>query len=427
MKLMRTFVNANEMGMGKTVESIVFSDSIKADPVLVVCNSRLLYHWEETAHHLSPHGEFVYASYADVRKPRLRKFRRKYDLIIFDEAHKLKNRRTKQSRGAYDLTRNVEHLALLTGTPVRNHVGELWSLLNIVDDYIFGDKWEFMNAFLKFRMQNYGKQIVGVRNQEKLKYLLDLYMLRRRKEDVMKDLPQFTYKRLVLRMGGKQAAIYRDLETDLFAALDEDAEEMVSSPTRLVNVTRLMQVCASPQVLSQKPLDCRPAESAKTKAVVDVVGDIPDNQQVVVFTVYRRHADILCGALNAAGQSALAIHGGIPTTDNIQRFRQGDVKVLVGTISLLGEGHNLDNARVGIFAQKSWVPAENQQAAARLLRGTTKHSPTILDIRFGGKSIESRQDGRLRDKQNSVEDVVGPSEILRAMWKERRAQHGSST
>ena len=318
MKQMRTFVNANEMGMGKTVESIVFSDSIKADPVLVVCNNRLLYHWEETVHHLKPQGEFVYGSYSDVRKPRLKKFRRKFDLIIFDEAHKLKNRRTKQSKGAYELTRNVEHLALLTGTPIRNHVGELWSLLNMVDDYIFADKWEFMNAFLKFQLENYGKKIVGVRNKERLQYLMDLHMLRRKKEDVMKDLPSYTYKRLVLRMGRHQAAVYRDLEKDLFAALDKMSEEMVSSSTRLVNVTRLMQLCASPQVLSSKPIDARPAESPKTQAVVDIVRDIPDDQQVVVFTYYRKQAEIICGALNTAGQTALVMHGGIPTTDNIQ-------------------------------------------------------------------------------------------------------------
>ena len=431
MTLMGSCINGNEMGTGKTVETLSAAKAMGCTDNLIVCRRNLQYIWREHITDWSIPGNFTFATFGDLQKHYGLPFTNTWDMAIFDEGHRLKTRSSRQSQGAMMLP--ARNKVIVTGTPVLNNPMELWSQLHILDPRQFTSFWQFVYSHCIMSDEttkdgNQYKKFVGLRDKERLHRLLSYYMIRRTKEEVLPYLPPVIYKERRVSFSREQRRIYSNLLKLLFSDIrDENGNtpndpQFVIAKTALVRVGKLLQLCASKQLLEDNLLiDSTPNESPKTKAVIEILkSEEVKNEQAIVFTWYTKHSDILCFALNRAGIPTTLYNSRISQGErdvSIRDFRSGHHRVLVGTIGSLGEGHNLENAGVVIFAGKSWVPAHNEQAIARVHRGTTKISPVVFDIRIAGNNIETAQDRVLNRKTKIVDDTLAFSEIARELMR----------
>ena len=434
MTLMGSCINGNEMGTGKTVETLSAAKAMGCTDNLIVCRRNLQYIWKEHITSWNIPGNFQFATFGDLQKHYGKPFTNTWDMAIFDEGHRLKTRGSKQSQGAMMLP--ARNKVIVTGTPVLNNPLELWSQLHILDPRQFTSFWQFVYAHCIMSDEttkdgNQYKKFVGLRDKERLHKLLSYYMIRRTKEEVLPYLPPVIYKERRVSFSREQRRIYSNLLKLLFSDIrDEngntpDDPQFVVAKTALVRVGKLLQLCASKQLLERDRLiDSSANESPKTRAIIEILkSEEVKDQQAIVFTWYTKHSDILCLALNRAG---------IPTTlynsrmtqgdrdDSIANFILGKYRTLVGTIGSLGEGHNLENAGVVIFGGKSWVPAHNEQAVARVHRGTTRVSPVVFDVRIAGNNVETVQDRVLNRKSKIVDETLAFSEIAREVMRSAR-------
>ena len=200
-------------------------------------------------------------------------FNKKWDLVVADEAHKLKNRKTQQTQGFQKLT--SKRMALLTGSPLLNSPEEIWSLLNILFPSRFGSYWQFVEDFCQTEYNPFAQtpKIIGVKNKRELHFLVNPLMINRKKEDVLADLPEKRYQTIKLKMDDKQEEIYRDLEENMFADLGDD---LLLTSTGLEQLLRLKQIALSPQLLDADQV------GVKIKTIKELLNDT-DKKVVICF------------------------------------------------------------------------------------------------------------------------------------------------
>ena len=235
-------INANDRAMGKTVESIMAALAVRAERVLVVCPNMAMVTWQEEVKNWT--GEDV-TLVVGSREQRIEKIRTNenrflvigygflrtwipdelahpWDVIIFDEAHRLKNRKAQQTQGAKALI--GKHKWLLTGTPIRNSPDEIWSLLNILDPLAFPHYWPFVEQFCHVWTAKWGRQIEGIKKESRQRWAetISPYIISRKKADYLKDLPEKLPEDIVyLDMTAKQKKMYDDIKDDMMAEVEE--------------------------------------------------------------------------------------------------------------------------------------------------------------------------------------------------------------
>ena len=237
---------------------------------------------------LAQNNKFTIINYAMLRDSDYGKlFNKKWDLVVADEAHKLKNRKTQQTQGFQKLT--SKRMALLTGSPLLNSPEEIWSLLNILFPSRFGSYWQFVEDFCQTEYNPFAQtpKIIGVKNKRELHFLVNPLMINRKKEDVLADLPDKRYQTIKLKMDDKQEKIYRDLEENMFADLGED---LLLTSTGLEQLLRLKQIALSPQLLDADQV------GVKIKTIKELLNDT--DKKVVIFSRFASFINLLAEKLN---------------------------------------------------------------------------------------------------------------------------------
>lgn len=390
---------ADEMGLGKTVQAVLAAKKIGAERILAVCPAVARFTW---ARHFGwagyrafpilsrrdyqyrvPNEGVVVTSYDLLDVVQLME---QWDVIIADECHFLKSLEAQRTNNLYS-KRGLVHLAdvfwNVSGTPVPNHAGELWQML-----YVFGvyrkSYEEFVAEFCVVRDTPYGERITGTKtkNIPALRALLAPFMLRRKKKDVLKDLPEILFADLPLPGEPVDFSVmdHADLE-----AL-ETIYESVSALRRHVGLS-------------------------KVAAIVDLVRDELDAglDKIVLFAIHRDVIAMLETALKRYG--AVSLHGGTPAAQrekNRVRF-QTDPKcrVFIGQVIAAGTAIDLTAACHAIFVESDWVPGNNAQAAMRLHRiGQTR--PVLIRFASLGGSLDEQIQATLRRKAKQLVQLFDP-------------------
>ncbi len=404
---------ADDVGLGKTCQSIRAALEVDAQKVLVVTKKSLIWNWvceirkwagpyvEEveiftTKSKALPDTRFVVTNYeAVVRKPDI--FTKEWDVLIVDEATYIKNRKTARSDAINRVAQQSRYVWLLTATPTPNGVHELWALLNVLYKNEYSSFWRFVERYCYTEPGEWGgtKFLPGIKNKQDFAKNVSPLILRRDK--TILKLPPVSYENVYVQMSNSQRRIYKQIQKSFMAVL---SDTVIYTPSVLAQITRLRQLVCSPQLIGANGVD-----DTKTEALIDLLETYTPAHKILVFTTFAEYVKLLLPQLSDYG--AVAITGEVPLASRkeaVERFQSDDkCRVLLGTIGAMGEGLNLQSADMVIFTNKDWVPSNNLiQAVGRAhRRGQTK--PVHVISLIAENTIDEHIERVLKDKLQTQE------------------------
>lgn len=384
---------ADQMGLGKTVTSInalvqVYPEVGKNGVLIVVPKIALhvweyeLLRWGEYVPHvvvgsktkrqtlwneINADEEFrlVLTTY-DVLRVDANKYPLKWGVVILDEAHRVRNRRTKAFKAVSRL--RSQYFWALTGTPARKGPQDMWSILHLINRRIFRSYWKFVNTFCYVEEGPWGKEIFGARNVDNLRRVLKQYMLRRTADEVLEDMPELIPIPIPLELDDFQEDIYRELAEDSLAEMP--GGNLVATPNQLSNIMRLRQMLVTPKLLEDH--EDVPYGTC-IEAMLSQVDEL-EEAHVTIFTPFSEALSFIEQALRDNGhENIFTIKGGMKSGEIAEQaslFKESR-GVMLATIKA-AEAYSLETCSYCFFIGFEWDFDENDQAARRLLRMTSK-------------------------------------------------------
>ena len=422
---------ADQMGVGKTLPAIVTAQYLYNEGVikncLVICTASAKKNWakemEKFLH--DPDYVMIEGSQADrvslysgeqlfkiVNYDLLRRDidilddeDKTYDLVIADEVHRIRNHTALQSKAVIEIGKKATYRWGVTGTPIQNRLKDLYSVMTFVDPNMFGSWFYFDKRYIE---RGFFGEITGYKNKDEVRDKLSFIMLRRRKEEVLENLPDKVYNTVYVEMPSRQKKMY-DAVVDQKISLpnDPDLEDKINDSTPLSRTTYAREVCDSVELI-----DPRFKDSAKMSALKDLVEDfVEDGRKVVVFTQYAKMAHIIQKNLK---QKSLVFHGGVPTPERetmLERFRNETALPLFIMTTAGSESINLQCAEVIIFFDLVFNPQQIAQIEDRLHRQGQKATVNVIRL-IAKDTVEDRVLAILDEKKELFDDIVEDEMVI---------------
>ena len=443
-------VIADEMGVGKTAQVVRALDLIGAVNILVVCPSSVRGKWRGEFEQWStqerkirifndgkqgdPTSGVTIISYNLLDKYKLNK---NWDATVFDESHFLKNpeaKRTKIALGSSGIVHRSKRIYMMSGTPMPNHAGELWAML-----FIFGATKLKYESFVKKFCKTYyymGRQtITGSRTEmfSELKQILKPIMIRRRKKDVLKDLPPITYSDMLIEPN-PNIDLYLDSDTAGVYLVGEDRtadfhRDMENEKNIFMEIVGRSEPTLQPKYLGQiytgKFANVLPEIQRtfgtlrrfmgiqKIEFCINLVEKILQNdktRKVVVFGCHRAVLFHVYKGLKQKKHNPVLLWGGSSAKKrerSIDAFQNNDkCRVFIGQVHAAGTGIDLTAGNVLIFVELDWVPGNNAQACMRIHRIGQEHKCTVINLVLD-HPVDRRVSQVLRQKTKEILGVMG--------------------
>jgi superfamily II DNA or RNA helicase len=433
---------ADDMGLGKTIQTLAFvqkhfyehSKMGKAHkrPSLLVCPTSVIGNWQREAAKFTPDldvlvhhgndrlraGEFrqharqsalVVTSYTLLYKDYDDLSSLSWDLVILDEAQNVKNADTQQAIAASSL-RSQFRIAL-TGTPVENSVGDLWSLMNFLNPGLLGNRNAFKERFFK--------PIQVFQDQEKveqLKCLTNPFILRRLKTDrsIVPDLPEKFERKTRCHLTKEQASLYAAVVGEATESLDA-ASGMKRKSLVLTTMLRLKQICDHP-ALVLKDTTRRTGRSGKLKRLTEMLQAVLSNgERALIFTQFASMGEIIQNHLQSiTGKEVLFLHGSTSREERermVERFQSSPDGPPFFVLSLKagGTGLNLTRANHVFHFDRWWNPAVENQATDRAFRIGQSNDVQVHKFICAG-TLEENIDEIIERKKIIAGSTVGSGE-----------------
>ncbi|PWV64759.1 DEAD/DEAH box helicase [Plasticicumulans acidivorans] len=424
-------VLADDMGLGKTVQTLAHLASEHAAgrldrPALIVAPTSLLPNWaaeaarfapglrvlalrgpERSMHFASiPQHDLILTTYALL--PRDREALGKYDyhLLILDEAQAIKNPTAQAGLVARAL--KARHRLCLSGTPMENHLGELWSLFDFLLPGLLGDSRQFQRLFRKPIEKD-----LDAATRERLARRVGPFLLRRTKEQVAADLPPKTEIVRTIELAGTQ----RDLYEGIRLAMQERVRAEIASKglarshiVILDALLKLRQVCCDPRLV--KLGSARAVKgSAKLELLTEMLPELVDEgRRVLVFSQFTQMLALIEKELQKLGLPYVILTGATDDRDTpVRRFQNGEVPVFLISLKAGGTGLNLTSADTVIHYDPWWNPAAEDQASDRAHRIGQDKPVFVYKLYTEGTVEEKIRDLQLR-KRALVDGILGERE-----------------
>ena len=297
---------------------------------------------------------------------------RTWDAVVVDEAHFLRNKGTQLYRNAAQLRSGCAFL--LTGSPVVKNAGDLWTLLHLVapDQHEFRAYWPFVNKWCTVEFDGYGRKVGGPKNAPALRRLIAPYLLRKRKDDVLTELPPKIRQAISVPLYPQQRALYDAIAEEMLAELPPDPDtgelRLVMTPYKVAQIVRLRQTIINPALYGG------PDVSAHLDALEELIGlEFDSGNHVAVFTPFVQAMPHIAKRLDRAGAKAIVeIKGGMTAqalTSTIRQFQTSTApnRAIICSI-MAGSAWTGTAASAAYFVGFDWVPANNVQSEDRLHR-----------------------------------------------------------
>jgi superfamily II DNA/RNA helicase len=418
---------ADEMGLGKTVQAIAACELLRRTAnirrVLVISPASLKGEWEEQIAKFSdlssqiilgPRGKrlrqyekpafFSLANYEQIRLD-VKDINATLapDVIILDEAQRIKNWQTKTATAVKRL--DSPYAFVLTGTPIENRIDEIYSIIQFLDPHIFGPLFRFNRDFYQLDEKGHA---VGYRNLDQLHERLQPIMLRRRKEEVEGQLPGRTINTYFVPMHKEQSLRYEEYESKV-ARIANIAR---NRPLKKEEMERLQQYLACMRMLCDTPyiLDQNCRISPKLKELGNILQEIMDDggHKIIIFSEWERMLQLVQEQAEEAGLGYALHTGKIPQPkrrEEIRRFKNDPECRLFLSTDSGSVGLNLQVANVVINLDMPWNPAKLEQRIARAWRKHQKHPVQVINL-VSEHSIEHRMLALLEQKRSMAEGVL---------------------
>lgn len=405
---------ADDMGLGKTLQAIAFLSSQLQENsrVLILAPSGLIYNWADefqkfapnldvaVVHGLKPYRETILAekhqvyvtSYATFRQDSEIYQNLSFDFLFLDEAQVMKNAQTKIAKILRKFV--VPSVFALSGTPIENNLGELWSIFQIVLPGLLPAKKDFMKL-----------------PAERVAQFIKPFVMRRKKEDVLTELPDLIEVVYKNELENQQKAIYLAQLQQMQERLGQvtDAEFQRNRVEILTGLMRLRQICDTPALFME---DYR-GDSGKLDSLRDLLSQIAEgNHRVLIFSQFRGMLDRIEDELPQLGLTSFKITGSTPSQERqemTKAFNQGDRDVFLISLKAGGVGLNLTGADTVILVDLWWNPAVESQAIGRAHRMGQEQAVEVYRLITRG-TIEEKIQELQEQKKNLVSEVLDGTE-----------------
>ena len=387
---------ADDMGLGKTAQALAHVLTEKEAgrlkrPALVVLPTSLLFNWQAEAARMAPglrvlalHGadrakryphiadhDLVLTTYPLLWRDVDALAAQPFHLLILDEAQMVKNAGSRSARALRKL--QAPHLLCLTGTPLENHLGELWAQFDFLMPGFLGDVRSF-NARWRKPIEENGETL----RAQLLSQRVRPFILRRRKQDVATELPPRTETILRVQLQGRQRELYEAVRTtadkQVRRALERQGFEG-SQIAILDALLKLRQVCCDPRLVKGTTKTAHTMERAKLELLADLLPALVDEgRRVLVFSQFTEMLALAAEMLDALALPYLTLTGQTPPRERgavVKRFQAQDetsAPILLASLKAGGVGLNLTAADTVIHLDPWWNPAVEEQATARAHR-----------------------------------------------------------
>ncbi len=422
---------ADDMGLGKTVQTIAALVSEREEgaalgPTLVVSPMSVSQQWEREIHRFAPglrthlhHGparhrgdafvaaalaaDVVVTSYDVVTRDIDLVARVVWDRLVLDEAQDAKNPRTKRHRALRRLPRR--RTLALTGTPIENRLGELWSIMELVNPGLLGSREAFERTFA--RPIEVRRDAVAL---ERLRTLVGPFLLRRAKDapEVDLELPPITITKVACHLTVEQAGLYRATVDRWLPRIEEHERRFDRRGAVLAMLGQLKQLCNHPELVlpTGGPLHGR---SGKLERLVELLADVPADDKALVFTQYPGFHRLAPHLATRLEREVGFFHGGLSARardDLLARFERPDgPSLLVVSLRAGGRGLNLPAANHVVHFDRWWNPAVEQQATDRVHR-LGQRKPVHVSSLVCTATVEERIDALLESKRELAAQVM---------------------
>ena len=428
---------ADDMGLGKTIQTLALIEKVRCEgetrPVLLVCPTSVIENWKREAEKFLPHlpvfvhhgmrrkkgdkfkntvaeNALVITSYSLLYRDRELIKECQWCGVVLDEAQNIKNPDTRQSRSAREVPADW-HIAL-TGTPVENHVGDMWSIMEFLVPGLLPNRTRFNREFL--RPIQAGNTAIA----EKISKIISPFVLRRLKSDknIISDLPDKIESKVFCSLNKEQAELYTKILTDLKENI-ADAEGIKRKGLILSTITGLKQVCNHP-ALYLKDDSMLEGRSGKFSRLTEIAEElIETNDRVLIFTQYAEMGKLIKNYLQETfGREVLFLHGGLSKENRdemVRRFQEDEDAPLFFVLSLKagGTGINLTRANHVILFDRWWNPAVEQQAIDRAYRIGQENNVQVHYFCCKG-TLEERIEELILSKKALADAVIKSEETL---------------
>ncbi len=414
---------ADDMGLGKTVQTLAFLQILKergelTKPSLIVMPTSLIGNWKNEITKFTPNLNFlelygldraskfdkikehdiILTTYSLAQRDEDKYQDIKFEYIILDEAQKIKNPRTKLAIAIKSF--NSSYKLALSGTPIENHLGELWSIL----DFLMSGFLDNLKTFKSF-YQNPIEQEFDMKRRELLNKKIAPFILRRTKDEVVLELPAKTEIIKRAKFDKKQAKLYENIRV----TMEKKVREAIAGKglsrshiTILDALLKLRQVCCHPQLLkleSAKNIQ----ESAKLDMFLELIDDLNlEGRKVLVFSQFTTMLSILETEIKKRNISYTKLTGSTRKREEaIEAFTKGDASIFLISLKAGGVGLNLVEADTVIHYDPWWNPAVENQATDRAYR-IGQDKPVFVYKLIVENSIEE-QIIKLQEKKKALQ------------------------
>ena len=383
---------ADDMGLGKTVQTIAHILTEKeagrlTAPALVIAPTSLMANWMEESARFAPDlkvlllqgkermdlfdqidgADIVLTTYALLPRDEEKLREHEYHLVILDESHYIKNTRSKAAQTAGSL--NARHRLCLTGTPLENHLGELWSQFHFLLPGLLGEEKTFNTQF----RHPIERQDDPVR-RALLNRRIRPFLLRRTKDNVAKELPEKTEVVRRIELSGPQRDLYETVRLAMDKKVREEIDRKGVARSQIVileALLKLRQVCCDPRLVKAMPAKKNTAAvSAKLTDLMQMVDDLlGEGRKILVFSQFTSMLALIEEELDARNIPYAILTG--ETRDRsaqVAAFQQGAVPIFLISLKAGGVGLNLTAADTVIHYDPWWNPAAENQATDRAWR-----------------------------------------------------------
>lgn len=408
---------ADDMGLGKTVQTIAFmlSQSSKG-AMLVVAPASVVPNWRNEINRFAPSlnvyvlseyvnrtniieeaaaNDVVIITYGMVVSQQESLINKQWNVAVLDEAHNIKNRGTKTSAACMKL--NAQNRLILTGTPVQNHLGELWNLFQFINPGLLGSYEQFNQKYI-IPITN----LQDSERQQQLQALVAPFMLRRTKQAVVKELPEKTEITLDVELTDDEMAFYEVIRREAEQKFKEEGDQLTINA--LAELTKLRRTACSAELTDNTWI----AGSSKVNAFMELVQAIVDGgHSVLVFSQFTSFLQIVERALKEAHLPFLYLDGGVPIRQReqlVSDFQKGKSPIFLISLKAGGVGLNLTAANYVIHLDPWWNPAIEQQATDRAYRIGQTQAVTVYHL-ISHHTIEEKI-LRLHESKRALSDSI---------------------
>ena len=417
---------ADDMGLGKTVQVLSYLLAMKQNgqtlPSLIVCPASLVLNWAEECQKFTPElscvvvdgdaahraelaeswpaADLVVTSYDLLRRDEALYEGQEFYACILDEAQAIKNHTTQKYKAVCKVRSRVRFA--LTGTPVENRLGELWSIFSFLMPGYLPPYKSFCSRFEKPIVQEEDQTAVRRLNQ-----LTGPFILRRMKSDVLKELPPKTENVYRIELEEEQRKLYLaavvDAREKLQAAKPEDKMAVFAV------LMRLREICCDPRLIA----DNWEGGSAKLDACAELVSSaVEGGHRILLFSQFTSMLELLAKRLDAEGISHFTLQGSTPKpvrAELVRRFNGGEVSVFLISLRAGGTGLNLTAADIVIHYDPWWNVAAQNQATDRAYR-IGQQNPVQVYKLIAQDTIEEKIVELQQAKQSLADTVTGTAD-----------------